>query len=170
MRHRGIDDWTRFLFSFQGRATRSDLWLRFALPAVVAYPLLGVLTTALSEMLGLRVVALFLYLAALVALLRSSGAMVTRRLHDRDLSGRYQFAPLGFLAVGGILVIADMVDRLDRGAIGPVDPSPNGVGLLLALGFGLLGFGAILAVWTAIQVGFLRGTPGPNRYGPDPLA
>jgi len=25
-------------------------------------------------------------------------------------------------------------------------------------------------IWSLIEVGFLRGTVGPNRYGPDPLA
>ena len=26
------------------------------------------------------------------------------------------------------------------------------------------------AIWYLVEVGFLPGTPGPNRYGPDPLA
>ncbi len=26
------------------------------------------------------------------------------------------------------------------------------------------------AIWFLIEFGFLRGTPGPNRFGPDPLA
>jgi uncharacterized membrane protein YhaH (DUF805 family) len=25
-------------------------------------------------------------------------------------------------------------------------------------------------IWLLIELGFLRGTPGPNRFGPDPLA
>lgn len=25
-------------------------------------------------------------------------------------------------------------------------------------------------IWAIIETGFLRGTPGPNEYGPDPLA
>ena len=24
-------------------------------------------------------------------------------------------------------------------------------------------------IWYVVELGFLRGTPGPNRYGPDPL-
>ena len=27
----------------------------------------------------------------------------------------------------------------------------------------------IFGVWLIIELGFLRGTPGPNKYGPDPL-
>jgi uncharacterized membrane protein YhaH (DUF805 family) len=26
-----------------------------------------------------------------------------------------------------------------------------------------------LSIWGLIEMGFLRGTAGPNRYGPDPL-
>jgi uncharacterized membrane protein YhaH (DUF805 family) len=26
------------------------------------------------------------------------------------------------------------------------------------------------SIWLLVEVGFLRGTPGPNRFGPDPLA
>ncbi len=29
--------------------------------------------------------------------------------------------------------------------------------------------GAAIAIWSLIELGFLRGTPGPNEYGPDPL-
>ena len=27
-----------------------------------------------------------------------------------------------------------------------------------------------LGIWAIVELGFLRGTSGPNRYGPDPLA
>jgi uncharacterized membrane protein YhaH (DUF805 family) len=35
--------------------------------------------------------------------------------------------------------------------------------------FILLSFVPILNIWYIIEVGFLRGTSGPNSYGPDPL-
>jgi uncharacterized membrane protein YhaH (DUF805 family) len=30
--------------------------------------------------------------------------------------------------------------------------------------------GGALLIWPLVELGFLRGTAGPNRYGPDPLA
>jgi uncharacterized membrane protein YhaH (DUF805 family) len=27
----------------------------------------------------------------------------------------------------------------------------------------------IISIWALVELGFLRGTPGPNQYGPDPL-
>jgi len=35
------------------------------------------------------------------------------------------------------------------------------------IGFWL--FSLALWVWAIVELGFLRGTKGPNRYGPDPL-
>ena len=35
---------------------------------------------------------------------------------------------------------------------------------------GAAGFAAfVISVWLFVQIGFLRGTGGPNRFGPDPL-
>ena len=28
---------------------------------------------------------------------------------------------------------------------------------------------AAIAIWAFVELGCLRGTPGPNQYGPDPL-
>jgi uncharacterized membrane protein YhaH (DUF805 family) len=37
----------------------------------------------------------------------------------------------------------------------------------LAGAAGLAAF--VISVWLFVQIGFLRGTQGPNRFGPDPL-
>jgi uncharacterized membrane protein YhaH (DUF805 family) len=34
--------------------------------------------------------------------------------------------------------------------------------------FSLAGFA--ISIWACVELGCLRGTAGPNRYGPDPLA
>jgi uncharacterized membrane protein YhaH (DUF805 family) len=34
----------------------------------------------------------------------------------------------------------------------------------------ILGLGAFaVSIWALVELGFLRGTSGPNRFGPDPL-
>jgi uncharacterized membrane protein YhaH (DUF805 family) len=38
------------------------------------------------------------------------------------------------------------------------------------LGYALAFFNLIIGIWFFVELGFLRGTPGPNGYGPDPLA
>lgn len=34
----------------------------------------------------------------------------------------------------------------------------------------LVYFIPVVCLWVFIKCGFLKGTPGPNRFGPDPLA
>jgi uncharacterized membrane protein YhaH (DUF805 family) len=38
-----------------------------------------------------------------------------------------------------------------------------------AIGIVLLLASAALTIWALVEFGFLRGTAGPNHYGPDPL-
>ena len=39
----------------------------------------------------------------------------------------------------------------------------GGIGIVLLLA------SAALSIWAMVEFGFLRGTAGPNHYGPDPL-
>ncbi len=36
--------------------------------------------------------------------------------------------------------------------------------------FLLIGLIPLVSIWLVVELGFLRGTVGPNRFGPDPLA
>jgi uncharacterized membrane protein YhaH (DUF805 family) len=76
-------------------------------------------------------------------------ALSAQRLHDRDRRGWWLVAPL--LLVGGGL----------------------GIGILLRWRLALyigLGAGALALLWLLVEISLLRGTPGDNRFGPDPLA
>jgi len=89
-------------------------------------------------------------------------AAVTRRLHDRDRTGRWALLPIAF-ALPSLLLFPGYIESLLRaGDGGPFDPAP--IGLLL-----------VNNVLYLCSLGFLvyhlvsAGTPGKNRYGPDPL-
>jgi uncharacterized membrane protein YhaH (DUF805 family) len=71
-----------------------------------------------------------------------------KRLHDRDKSGWWL---LVFYLVPMILSWVSAI--LSR----------NGIGALFALG------SFIVSIWALVELGCLRGTAGPNRYGADPL-
>jgi uncharacterized membrane protein YhaH (DUF805 family) len=93
-------------------------------------------------------------LISLVVLLYPLLAMSIKRLHDLNLSGWWCFpglAPHYALQLAPLLSL----DGLD---------SPS-------LLFDVLSWGAAVVslIWL-IVVGFMDGTAGPNRYGPDPLA
>ena len=42
-------------------------------------------------------------------------------------------------------------------------------GVLSLVEFALATFNFVVGVWFLVALGFLRGTVGPNRYGPDPV-
>jgi uncharacterized membrane protein YhaH (DUF805 family) len=73
-------------------------------------------------------------------------AVATKRLHDRDKSAWWL---LLFYALPAVL--------------GNVGDAAGGIGGMLSL------VGVAISIWAMVELGFLRGTPGPNRYGPDPL-
>ena len=128
------------LFGFGGRINRGRYWM-----AVLAYTSMMIAVVGLGFFFQFHL--LFMLLAALVLLiLMVSGVAVgTKRLHDRDKSGWWLL--LFYLA----------------------PPMLNGLGKMtgVPLVFGLASFA--VSIWALIELGFLRGTSGPNQYGPDPL-
>ena len=136
-------DWKKFYFSFEGRVNRKAYWLNLILP----YMLIGFLLNAVDVSLGL-VKADYGLLSSLFSLicLWPHIALGIKRFHDRDLSGWWQAAPFvaTALAVAGFVVFKP-------------------IGIIFAIATG------IMALCLTVQLLFLKGTTGPNKYGPDPL-
>ena len=109
---------------------------------VVAVTVQVIAVMAMSEMRqGPIGLITFLYFLIFAA----SVPVHVKRLHDRNRSGWWLLAYYGFLAVA--VVARDL---------GP-DPVVAQAAFLAIL------------VWIVIDLGCLRGTRGPNRYGADPL-
>ena len=135
------------LFSFTGRINRAPFWLAgTAANIVTGLIVLGIAFATRRIVLAVPV---------LLALNWITFALVIKRLHDRDISGwwvlLFWFAAPILAATGSILP-----------AIG------ERVGSAAGFVLGLIGVG--ITSWGLVEVGFLRGTPGQNSYGPDPLA
>src|SRR5215217_3415100 len=147
-------DWGNLLFSFQGRINRAKFWL-----AVLVYILASIVAGIIGFASGSDALAMLLNsIVSLVSFV--SGIFVAiKRLHDRDKSGWWLL--LFYIAPGVLLGIG-----LVAGFFGITEESSGagGIGLL----FSLAGFA--VAVWAFVELGCLRGTVDPNRYGPDPLA
>ena len=77
-------------------------------------------------------------------------AVTIKRLHDRDKSAwwylLYGIAPFGFFLLAIYLWTARVLEAAS---------------ILFVLSF-------VGLIWAIIELGFLRGTAGPNRYGPEP--
>lgn len=89
-------------------------------------------------------------------------ALVVKRLHDRDRSAWWLVPmwviPWGLLALAGLFLPDEAAVSIDD-----ISPLGTGVGLILTL------LALAFLIWTLIELGFRRGTPGPNRFGADPL-
>lgn len=110
-------------FSFQGRATRSDYWLRWILPVIAISIVLSIADVVIGTFDGGSGFGLLSGLFSLITIWPSFAVSI-KRLHDRDQSGWF---------------------------------------LLLWL-IPIIGW-----LYLFVVIGFLRGTVGDNRFGPDPL-
>ena len=141
-------DWQWLFFSFQGRINRAKYWL-----TTLIFFIAGLIMAAVGFALGPSMMSQIIGWAFELVLLISSLAVVTKRLHDR---GRSAWWLLLFYLLPGML-----------GGIGFGVFYATGTTAVLAV-LGVIA-GAI-AIWAFVEVGCLRGTVGPNRYGGDPLA
>jgi uncharacterized membrane protein YhaH (DUF805 family) len=158
------------LFGFSGRANRGKFWLAvvlwivfwaIAVPACVlaAFAILGLHLPDSSlphdELVSRYVRLAFDYLGLLIVFIAftlvswvSAFAVGVKRLHDRDKSGWWVL--LFYLAPSVLGSIANTSEQPLAGFV-----------------LGLASF--VISIWALVELGFLRGTVGPNRYGPDPL-
>ena len=135
--------------SFQGRANRKRYWLTslsiFGLLFVSA-----LFTAALSVLPLLGLVVIPIWLVLFVA----STANGARRLHDR---GKSAWWLLLFYAVPMLLTLpAELASYSDNAGF-------KGAAAFLAL------IGLPFSIWAFVELGCLKGTAGPNKYGDDPL-
>ena len=148
-----MNDIVQLLSTFAGRISRGQWWLGFVITfvgSVVGTVLFNAEIFTAEEVPPPNWLDTFWQLAWLVP----ATAITVKRFNDRDWPWWLGYA-LG--AFGASLDVAPHFGLA-------IDPEAGGVG---AAAFWLL-LVAILAV--SVDNGFLRGTRGPNRYGPDPLA
>jgi uncharacterized membrane protein YhaH (DUF805 family) len=135
------------LFSFQGRISRQRFWLVSLAMIALTLVLVGILVaTALIEGVGEIGEGTLWLLIINLPMIWIGLAVAAKRLHDRDRSAWWLLA---FYALPAVLDGAG-------NAMG-------GFGLVLSL------VSLAISVWAIVELGFLRGTPGPNTYGPEPL-
>lgn len=135
--------------SLQGRINRARYWI-------------GVIALALVSMLGTAaVVSVFdvsdtsVKLTVLIAflLLYPTYAVMAKRFQDRDKPG--------WTALFALVPMYGINFMQTFGSIGREE-----AGIVSTL-LDLVVVG--LWLWLLIELGILKGTPGPNRFGPDPL-
>jgi uncharacterized membrane protein YhaH (DUF805 family) len=82
-------------------------------------------------------------------------AVLIKRVHDRDKSAWFVILPV-------VLLIPAVIGV----AIGEIAGGNSGAGIFAGVA-ALAMFGVI--IWFFVEFGCMRGTIGPNRFGPDPV-
>jgi len=138
-------DWLYLLDSFRGRIGRRTFWI--AMGVIVVAEIIGHLIAEQIE--GER-------LSAIVdlAFTYPEFAIAVKRGHDRNMPF---WVPGIFFAAGAVL---DLLTVLGLSGSGD---EPSVASLVVAVPFTVFGIALL------IELGFRKGTAGPNQYGPDPL-
>ena len=134
--------------SFRGRSNRARFWLTnvTVYVAFLVGALIAMMLSELSPLISL------VFLPVLAGILLAAIANSARRLHDRNKSAwwliLFAIVPAFFSlfaaagpAAGGTKEATDFIELL----------------------------GAPFSIWGLVEMGFLKGSPGPNKYGDDPL-
>jgi uncharacterized membrane protein YhaH (DUF805 family) len=147
------------LFSFEGRINRAKYWLVTLISLIAGIKFLtisidaiaaGLLHTNPASVTTLLPIFFFAIAFPLLAVLLWIYAATTiKRLRDRNRSG-WWIIPFAVLP----MLLPEVA-----GALGQSYP---------ALFLGTVAF--VLSIWSFVETFCLRGTRGPNRFGPDPLA
>ena len=141
----------RFVFSIEGRISRSQLWLQWALPVVAIHVLLWIMiaVAAAADSNGWTATFFILWIVFCLATLWPNIAVLVKRIHDRNKTGWLVLAYWLPAGLQTILFIAEASDNL--------------IGTLLRL------ISVAVGIWFLIEFGCMHGTLGPNRYGADPI-
>jgi len=134
------------LFSFEGRINRGKFWL-----AVLAYVIISIV---LALLLIIPVLGWLLAGIGYLGMIVSGIFVAIKRLHDRNKPGWWVAI---FYVIPMILSGASAYMTYEAG-------EQTSVAMLISL------IGLAISLWAFVELGCLRGTVGPNQYGPDPIA
>ncbi len=101
-------------------------------------------------------------LVIFIILAYPSLALWMKRAHDRDSNGQLLYVLYALVAITYVLQAIGLTMGVSEIAGVPV-ASQNTLGWILSLAEFVLG------LYLLVTLGFLKGTEGPNQYGPDPL-
>ncbi len=144
---------------FDGRISRKEFWLGFlgmvAIVFIVGWAMVSILPGGIVLTLAQLIVS--------VGIIYVWSAVLVKRLHDRNKPA----LPWAIIfLVPGILMQIMSIFKIGYRAVE-----------VAGVQFMIPGTGATAVIWLSmavglwmfIELGFLRGTKGPNRFGPSPL-
>jgi uncharacterized membrane protein YhaH (DUF805 family) len=146
-----MEELFEFLFGASGRVNRAKYWR-----AVLRFCTAGLMVAVILLTAASIAAPIFVAMIALIFTpwLLWGVAITTERLHDRNKSAWWL-----------------VTFYLAPGLLGQFAKTHWSTGVAGAGAHYVLTLAAFaLMIWGFIEIGCLRGTPGPNTYGPDPLS
>jgi uncharacterized membrane protein YhaH (DUF805 family) len=138
-------DWAYLLNSFDGRIGRQTFWIAFGVVMVAEIFGHFIAEQIQGDRLSAIVDLAFTY---------PEFAVAAKRGQDRNM-------PLWL--IGAFFAAGVLLDLLTVVGLAGTDDEPSLISLVIAVPFTLFGLALL------VELGFRKGTTGPNRYGPDPL-
>ncbi len=138
-------DWRYLLDAFHGRIGRQTFWIALGAVLVANVVACYVAQQIGGDQLNAVVDLAFTY---------PEFAIAVKRGNDRNMP----LWPIALFFAGSVLL-----DFLAVVGLTGTDEEPSTLSLAITVPFTLLGLGLL------VELGFRKGTPGPNRHGPDPL-
>ena len=147
-------DFTRLFTSAEGRIPRLAFWIGLItvlLIEIMLRFLLGVpLAPTPADPFSIRALSFLIE----AVLLYPTLIIMVKRFHDRDQSGQL----IGWFVVPySVIMLTNLLG---------MSGDPDHMGAVEAL---LLIATTIITLAFVVELGFRRGTPGDNQYGPDPI-
>ena len=142
----------QYLFtSFEGRINRAKYWAGTIILALASI----VLGFIIGALFGASTFGTLLVTLVTLALFYPAYAVAAKRFQDRDKPGN--------TALYGLVPVL-IASLLQAFGLTGTPQEPNALGWIC----NLITFG--VGLWFLIDLGILKGTPGPNKFGGDPLA
>lgn len=145
-------DFAYLFTSFEGRISRKPYWMGTLL--LIAIWLVIIMMAVFG---GMEMQSRTFMLATVVvqlAMLYPSAALMVKRFHDRN-------RPSWFAGLMLVPVVLQSVCSLLGLTGNPLQQN--------ALDYAFAAYLFVVGIWFFIELGCLRGTAGPNQFGPDPL-
>jgi uncharacterized membrane protein YhaH (DUF805 family) len=139
-------DWRYLLDAFHGRIGRKTFWIALGVVLAANVAACYVAQQIGGDKLNAVVDLVFTY---------PEFAIAVKRGNDRNMP----LWPIAIFFGGSVLL-----DFLAVLGLTGTDEQPSTLSFAIAVPFTILGLGLL------VELGFRKGTPGPNRHGPDPVA
>ena len=139
-------DWLYLFNTFDGRIGRKTFWIAMAVLTVAEIGGHFMAEAIQGDRLSAIVDFAFTY---------PEFAVAVKRAHDRGLP---LWLLIAFFTAGAVLDLLTVLEMTGT------DDEPSMLSVAIALPFSVLGVALLF------ELGFRKGTPGPNQHGPDPLA